>query len=187
MPISDVIADFQSKFEAAKAELTSVNANIEALECRRREIERAAPHTDDIVAVFRRGQKEAEEYFSRTFASYLNETFCGSDAAARATVRSREDILRLKVHDQSPGALVKGPTRVELPDFNTAVLALLLGDEIAKRIPGLIDQLCPGARAGMKQADRQAALQEIDTELSRLRAEAEALQADLGAARKAVR
>lgn len=187
MPISEAIAEFSGKFEAAKAELANVQTKIGELEQQRHIVVKAPPHTDDIVAVFMRGLLGASQDFTTQFASRLNDTFVGEGSAEAAAKSRFRNILTLEAKKPDQQELMTRSMRGDEPDLNLTILTYFLREQIAAEIPVLVDKLCPAARSGMKRADREARLKDIDTELARLRGEANALRADLEAARAALR
>ena len=188
--ISKAITDFAGVFDAARAELYLVIEKIEGLEGERGRVERAQPHTDDIVAVFERGLNAAAQGFEQQFRSRLEQEFVGEGSAEAAAKGKFANILRLQADNPDSQTLrdhtmrSKGPY---LPGLNIEVLTFLLKDRIAEEIPALVEKLCPAARKGMRAADRAEALTRIDGELAQLRQERSVLEANLDAARRAVR
>lgn len=187
MPISQVIADLAGALDAARAQLTDVLARIEALQVERRLVVQARPHTDDIVAVFTRGLASASSDFERQFATHLSATFGGDEGAAAASKARYANLLRLEGQADRETRLnalkAKGGWQ---PELNIEALTYFLRDQIAAEIPALVDKLCPAARNGMKAADRERALQDIDAKLATLSEERDMIQADLAAARMTV-
>lgn len=189
MTISKPVADFAGAFSAARADLAALDTKIGQLNQQRAEIAQTPPHTDDIVAMFMRGLDATGADFKVQFAAHLSSNYLGSNTAAAVEPNRRSDILRLEASKPSLQELqdrsltTRNPRKVEL---NGAVIAYFLRDRIADEIPGLVEQLCPGADKGMKAQDRQQALADIDLQLEALRADRDAIQADLDAARKAV-
>ena len=189
MPISQAVADFAAALDAANAELREVNSRISALETKRQTVERAPPHTDDIVAVFTRGLRDAERDFEAQFASHLKTNFTGSDGkAAKAAAPNRSaDILRLEADDLKAQERTDRAIRGTVPDLNGTVLAYLLRDQIGAIITTQIEKLCPYAAKGMKAADRERELREIDAQLAVLKDKARSLLSEINEARKVVR
>lgn len=183
--ISKAISHFAGVVDATRAELTSVIAEINAVETERLTIVQAKPHTDDIVAAFLRGLDHSGADFKQQLSTYVASTFVQADDAAEAASRRIFDVLRLEAKRPDANTIHTRVIKGEGAPLNVAVLAYLLRDKIAAEIPELVENLCPAARDGMKAADRAAALKEIDARLDELRAKRDALNADLAAARVA--
>lgn len=188
MTIAKAITDFTDVLERAKLELAGVNGGIDVLLQEKARIERAPPHTDDIVATFMRGLAGTADDFTRQLKSHLAETYLGSDgAAASAASEGRSaHLLTVEAHKPDREALLTRSLRSEPAALNQAALTYLLRESIKAEIPALVDRLCPAARNGMKRADRVAALNKVEGELAVLNEEARALEASLQAARAAV-
>lgn len=186
MALSKTIADFTVELEAARAELANVNTKIETLETERGRIVAAQPHADDIAAVFLRGLNSTSADFTRQLTSRLNDTYVGDGSAGAAAPQRSFNLLTLEGHKPDREELLTRSMRRQEPDLNLAALTYFLRDQIAAEIPALVDKLCPAARQGMKQADRNSALRDIDAQLAALIEERDRLHADLGAARAAV-
>lgn len=183
MQISQVISDFAGAIDAVRDKLSKSTAEIDAVKGKRHAVVNAAPHTDDIVAVFMRGLLNEVESFRHQLGTHLANTYAGDGSAAKVEAGRAATLLRL---DASPPPKDFTQRREGPAPLNLSVLAFLLRERIEAEIPALVHTLCPAARDGMKAADRAAALKEIDGELARLDAEREALLADLAAARAAV-
>lgn len=186
MPISQAITDFAGALDAARAELAEVNGKISALEIEHFRVATAPPHTDDIIAVFMSGIQKVEKDFEEQFNSFLNSAYTGREAAARTGEKSSATIIdrRLAEQTQHEPHIISKDGR---PQLNVAAVAYFLRGQIAAEIPALVERLCPSASRGMKAADRDQQLRELDAQLSELRTQRDALQADLQAARQAVR
>lgn len=189
MTISQSIADFTGAVEATRARLGEAKAKIEQLQEEQRRVANAPPHTDDIVAVLMRGLHSAASDFEQQLASHLHDTFLGEDGAAAnaARVDRAWNILRLEAQRPHQQVIIDRSMKGELPGLNIAVLTYFLRDRIEAEILELVDKLCPQARTGMKKADRAHAMKALDAELAGLRLQHDALNADLIAARTAVR
>lgn len=187
MTISKAIFDFAGALAVARTNLADVNAKIAGLEEERRSVERAKPHTDDIVEAFMRGLKSAKGEFERQFKSRLASSFVTADDAANTVKRTPFDLMRLEENRPDGPTVAARSARGEPAPLNLFVLTYFLREQIAAEIPALVARLCPAAGDGMKDADRQHALKQLDQELEILRAERDALLADIQAAREAVR
>jgi hypothetical protein len=190
------IADFSSALEAVtnaldatRAQLASVNAEIDRKTIDRAAIERKQPHTDDIVAVFLRGIDVAAQDFEAHLEAELTARFVGNDGKAAAAVDEKKasSIVRLEQAQLSREAKVTRAMTSGTADINASVLTYLLRDKIAEEIPSLVERLCPASRNGIKSVDRMIALQEIDDRIAELTEERDALQSNLQAAMQAVR
>ncbi len=188
MTISKEVSDFRQLIEDKRAKLAGVDDAIDRLKYDRMGVLAASPHTDDIAMIFQRGMRGVVGAFERQFADRLNDTYTGKAGAERVNQKAAHDLLalpsaKLDLEAQQTRAMRGLPSS----DLNVAALAYFLRDRIEAEIPALVDRLCPDARNGMKQADREKALQDIDAEIATLSAESAALTADLGAARAAFR
>lgn len=179
-------AAFQASLEAAREKAQAITSEITALENERAGIARAAPHTDDIIAVFMRGLDNAAGEFERGFASHLKAVYGGDDAAEAASPNKFAGILRMEPNKLSDAERQDRALRREKPAINDAVIAYFLRDKIAAEIPVLVEKLFPASRHGMKAADRAQALEALDGKISALRAERDALVAEMAAARQAI-
>jgi hypothetical protein len=188
MSISEAISQFAGVIDATRAKLTDVAGRVESLEQDRRLIEQAKPHTDDIVAAFQRALKNHAQAFEQKLSGYLSSTFVSADDAANVASSKAVDLLRLmdrkSSFDETLGRTVNG--QKVAPEIDISALAYFLRGRIEEEIPALVKRLCPAAARGMKASDRRQKLAEIDAQLETLRAEREALQAELGAARMIV-
>jgi prefoldin subunit 5 len=185
MSLSNVIPQFAGALEETRNKLNAVQAEIDQIAQERGLIEQAKPHTSDIVSAYTRSLKAQHDQFKGQFAAFLKATFVVPDDAARRAHATAYDILRLPATPPDNGIGSIGQARA-LPEINTAAIAYFLGEQIAQTMPGLIDELCPGARDGMKAADRAAKLAALDKRLADLTKERSALQAELEAARQAI-
>lgn len=183
---SKIRAAFEAAQEAAKVKAQAISSEISALENNRLAVLRTAPHTDDIVAVFMRGLDQSTGEFERGFASHLKAVYGGDDAAEAASPRRFAGILRMEPDKLTDAQLQDRALRREKPAINDTVIAYFLRDKIAAEIPALVEKLFPASRNGMKEADRAQALAALDTKISALRAERDAIVAEMAAARQAV-
>ncbi|WP_374410639.1 hypothetical protein [Novosphingobium colocasiae] len=189
--IAKSVAEFSAALDAARAELADVAGQISKLEQERSKIEAAQPHTEDIVAVFQNGLDEVKSGFEQQFRSVLNASFVKGangnnfgDAARAARPGSRRNVLAVApAKDQRFDRDIIA--KDGFPQLNVTALVYFLRGKIADELPDIIDRLCPDARHGMKAADREKAIAEIDGKLSELREKHNALQLDLNAARQA--
>lgn len=185
MSLSNVIPQFAGALEETRNKLNAVQAEIDQNAQDRGLIEHAKPHTSDIVSAYLRSLKTQQDAFKGQFAAFLKATFIAPDDAAKRAHSTAYDILRLPtaVPDSGVGSIgrVNG-----MPEINTTAIAFFMGEQIAQVMPGLIEELCPGARGGMKAADRAAKLSELDKRRAALVTERDALEADLAAARQAI-
>lgn len=187
MQISNTISAFTGVVVAARAQLADVDAKIEAKNEERRAIVRAAPHTDDIIAVFMGGLKAVEATFTEQFGRRLNDTYVGSDSAKAVGRGKAVNLLQLEPEKPDQQALLTRSLRGETaPPLNVAILTYFLRDRIADELPQLVDRLCPDARAGLREADRTKMVAEIDAELASLKSERDRIMEDLDAARAAL-
>lgn len=183
-PISQVIASLTNAMEATRTEVAGIDAQIEAAEQERQRVNRAPPHATDIARAFMRGLERQAIEFRSQLASSLAETFVAAENAAQASTAPAH-LLTVEPHQPSMETLRTRTMSGEAAPLNMAALTYLLRDRIAEDLPELIDKLCPQARGGMKQSDREAALAALDGKLAELRAARDAMQADLNAARQA--
>jgi len=190
MAISKALAEFTGAIDAAYAELNEVVSKISDLEQQRARIAQATPHTDDIVAVFQRGLQAASSNAERHLKSYCDATFGGNDAAAAVSHGRSSNLLQLPGYTLSTqerqDRMMQGKGAEPL-ETNVEILTYLLRDQIAAELPSLVAKVFPQGSGGMTSADRNAALAEVDAELSRLAAKREELYAELHAASQAVR
>lgn len=182
--ISEVISQFAGVIEATRAELATVRSEIEAAEAERREIVLAKPHTDDIVAAFKRGLSGRVASFEKQLSTYFTATFVKADSAADTAARQASDLLCLEVNRPDFAVIEKRRANGDSAPLNLDVIAYLLSDKLEAEIPALVDKLCPAAREGMNQADRSAALAAIDARILVLTAKRDALAAELDQARR---
>lgn len=183
MPISQLIADFKGALDAARAEFAQVEERISILDVERRRIVETQPHTEDIAAVFLRGVAKAAADFESQLRAHLGATYVGRENASAADGKRAASILRVQAAATGPATQTDADRA--RADFNAAALVYFLRDKIAAEIPALVERLCPAAHKGMKLADRNRALGEIDAQLDELRTTREALISDITAARAA--
>ena len=186
MSIAQVLAGLTSAMESTKSDLASVNMRIEELAAERQRVTAAAPHTDDIVAVFLRGLQTNAGEFTRQLGSHLNEHYTGDGAASAAGRGNSAQLLTFEAHKPDREEVLTRSMRGEAAGLNAVALTYFLREQIAKEIPSLVAKLCPAAQQGMKQSDRDAALAALNAELRELEDRRDQLTADLAAARQAV-
>lgn len=184
MQISDKIADFTQTLEAARGELNTVLGKISELEAKRNQVENEPIHAEEIAKIFMSGLDQAEKDFEAQLKAHLSRIYQGSSGNGRA-VAGTPNLMRIEPRQSDPAssALRASDGTVAI---NANALVYFLRDKIAPEIPELIARLCPDASKGLKKADRRRKLDEIDRELSDLRGQRDALQANLAAARSAV-
>ena len=188
MTISKEVSDFRQLIEDKRAKLAGVDASIDRLKYDRMTVLAASPHTSDIALIFQRGLRTAASAFERQLADRLSDTYTGKAGAERVNQKAAHDLLALpSVKLDTEAQQTRAMRGLPISDLNVAALAYFLRDRIDAEIPALIDRLCPEARNGMRQADRDKALSDIDAQIATLSAESAALTADLGAARAAFR
>jgi hypothetical protein len=158
---------------------------LQELEAERRSVAFAPPHADDIVAAFSRGLSGMASAFRSQLAAHLSDTFTG-DKAALAASRSNHVLTiepQVPTMEERQTRAMRGVT----PDLNVAAVAYFLRDKIEAEIPALVASTFPASQHGMKEAERQAILARLDSEISEQRAKSDALLGDLAAVRAAVR
>lgn len=181
------ITDFIAALDETRSMLAVVNGDIDKLELERQRLTLLPPHTDEIVGVFMRGLDAVSGSFTQQLAARLNDTFVGEGSAVAAGPQQSLQLLCLEPQKLDHEALLtrslKGRTS---SDLNVAALTYFLRDQIAAEIPDLVAKLCPAAAKGIKRADRDHALYDVDDRLAALRERQDALSAELGAARAAL-
>jgi len=183
---SKIRAAFEAAQEAAKEKAQLISSEITDLENERTGVRKAAPHTDDIVAVFMRGLDSTAGDFERQFASHLKVFYGGDDAAEAVSRRRSAKILRMAPNKLSESERLARSVSGEKTLTNDTVIAYFLREKIAAEIPALVEKLFPASRNGMKEADRAQSLADLDRKISALRAERDAIVAEMAAARQAV-
>jgi hypothetical protein len=185
MQISQAITDFAGVVEKLRSELTEVRGQLQELEIRRRTIENALPHADEIASVFLRGLDGLTKDFEQQFASHLKVNFVDDrSSVSPAFLKRSSDLLRIEANKPDLGTVIsRSQSRAE-PDINGAVLAYFLREKIAAELPSLIKRLCPPASSGLKADDRMAAMSAIDMEITLLKEKEAELLANLETARK---
>ena len=179
------VTDFIAALEETRSALAVANAEIDQLEAERQRITLLPPYTDEIVAVFMRGLNDVSGSFTRQLATRLNDTFVGEGSAAAAEPGRSAELLRLEPEKLDREALLTRSLKGDSPGLNAAALTYLLRDQIAAAIPDLVAKLCPAAMQGVRRADRDAALREVDGKLALARDRRDKLGAEIAAARAA--
>jgi hypothetical protein len=187
MPISQVIADFKGALDDARHELALANAKVDELKVERARVSAEPPHTDDIVAAFMRGLRQASNDFAAQLQFYLNDANATAQSAAASAAKSAAQLLTTERQKPDHETLFP-PSALMRPEvgLSTAALTYFLRDKLEAEIPVLVDRFCPAARAGMKFSDRQRLLGDLDAEIAEMEKKAKALYADIAAARAAV-
>lgn len=183
--VSEILSQTQSAIEQRRAEVREINQELEGLEMERLAVGKRPPHTDDIVALYRRGLDEERKAFERELKTGLGALFVSADDAAQASsAPQRRDILRFEgkleereVHDRA--------LRREGPSLNISALSYFLADIIGQELPGLIERHCPAAANGIKAADRAEQLAQLDREIATLTKRRDELLGELTALRQA--
>lgn len=190
MSVSKHITDFAAHMEQTREKMYEKRSAIAALESKRRTIEQAPPHTDDIVAVFKRGLDHATAEFERQLKDRLHEDFVktvGGSAAMNAAETSRINVLTMPREKPDADTIRRYNMGKEERPLNAAALTYFMRGKIADELPSLIAKLCPQAAEGTRAADRRAAIAEVDAEIATLKAELKEVEAEIGAAQTAVR
>lgn len=190
MAFNDLICNLSEAVETARKSLAEVTRTIDQLEQERRSVIQAPPHTSDIVASYMRGLDRAAEAFMERIGSYLNKSNVTHPAAAEMVQRTGGQFLT--VEQQPPAQKIDGTPTLFPPiiggalpaELNAAAVTFFLRDRIAEKIPELIERLCPEAARGLPAAEREAALNRIDAELSEFKAARSELMANIDAARR---
>ncbi|MEP7221534.1 MAG: hypothetical protein ABI673_02575 [Novosphingobium sp.] len=183
MEISKAISGIADAVGTVREEIRKIADEISVANQKRHAIMNAAPHADDIVALFMSGLDHAGGDFKRQFSSHLLSRFVSDGSAERVASGRLGHLLNL---DSSPPPQSFTQARNGPAPLNMAVLAYFLRDRIKAELPALVGSLCPASLKGMKAADRAAALADVDMEIERLEARKAALEANLAAARAAV-
>ncbi|MET0362944.1 MAG: hypothetical protein ABW048_14475 [Sphingobium sp.] len=184
MPLNDIIAGFATALEETRQKLRDVDAQLEQANIEKNSIIQAPPHTDDIVAAFKRGLKRAEESFVSRLAWYV--TGNDGDFAAQ-TERAEAQLLMVGPHKPERAQSFPWVGLAERQkDIDVAAVTYFLRDIIAAELPALVNRLRPYAHQGMKQLDRKAAMRTVEAKIAALQKERERLIEEIEAARKAV-
>jgi len=182
--VSEILSQTQSAIEQRRAEVREITQEIEGLEMERLAVSKRAPHTDDIVALYRRGLDEERRGFEQQLKTGLMALFVSADDAALASGASRRsDILRfegkLEEREMQDRAL-----RKQGAELNLSALNYFLADIIGQELPGLIERHCPAAALGIKAADRAAELSRLDGDIANLKKRRDVLLGELDALRR---
>lgn len=187
-PLADVLGNLAAALDDAKATLARMNGEIEELEIERSRIVQAPPHADDIAAVFQRGLEAANRGYLTRLGTHLNNRNWFSERGAAYVATSPAAGLLATATRPDPDALTPGGAGPNEPAvLDIGAVTYFLRDQIAAEIPALVERLCPAAKGGMKQADRSAALRDIDARLAPMREARDKAQADVALATRAVR
>ena len=192
MAISDLTAAMATALAETKDKLRELDAAISTLEGERFRLLQTMPHTDDLVATFMRGLVKASESFEQRLGWYLNSETLKHGAAAAEAQNTAGQFLMLgaKRPERQLGQGIQlfphSGLGAHQADIDVAAVTYFLRDKIADEIPAIIEKLCPLAKSGIKQADRERALLDLDGNLAELHAEREGLVSEINAAIKAV-
>lgn len=185
-----VLAQLEVLMESTRKEIQEVEAEISEINGLIGAATNAPPHTDDIVAAFRRGLDDAEKTFKKQLGQHLNDANRRDGNAAAETARLRGHLLTVSggAGGMTQGAvprfpLVPGRLNVSGEALSVAALTYLLRDKIAAEIPNLVKELCPGSDTGMKAEQRNAALRELEVKKASKQARLEELKGILAQAR----
>ena len=195
MAITDLISGLEAAMAETQDRLNTVTAKINELQQERGRLSTVAPHADDIVASYMRGLDAATASFESRLAWNLNDANAREPDAANDAQRAAAQLLMIPAERPVAG-LHSNPAKRLFPpsglaerqsQLDAAPLTYFLRDLIAAQSPGLVAKFCPTAQNGMKQAERERLIADVDERLSKLEQEREELQSHLQAARKAVR
>ncbi|PHP17654.1 hypothetical protein CG471_21775 [Sphingobium sp. IP1] len=196
MAITDLISGIGAAINETREKLTEIDTEISKLNAERLRIVQAPPHTDDIVAAYMRGLDAAKSSFESRLAWNLNDRNAREPEAAAQVERGTGQLVTIYQTPPMTGGLHSSPSKSLLTNaglgerqatVDAAALVYFLSDHIAAEIPKLVAKLCPSAKNGMRQEDRDRMLAEVDSRLAALKQEQAELQSHLEAARKAVR
>ena len=166
-----LMTQIREAFRGARSTVTEIQERLIDLRMQRAEIERAAPHFDDLLRWARRGLDAAEADFARRLSYYWNETQLATTPAS-FTERDAPQLLGVPVglppvpRLQSLNVLGKVDA---VPDL--AAVTTFLRPAIEAELPKLIARAFPSANSGMRAADRAAKLAKIDREAEELTAQ----------------
>ncbi len=183
--VSELLSQTQSAIEQRRAEVRTINQEIEGLEMERLAVSKRPPHTEDIVALYRRGLDEERRVFEQELKTGLNALFVLADDAAQASSAARRsDILRFEGKVEQREAQDRALRR-QGPELNLSALNYFLADVIGEELPSLIERHCPAAANGIRAADRTEQLSRLDSELAKLKSRRDTLLGELTALRQA--
>lgn len=190
MSVNEAVTQFAGVMDTLRNKLADVSAQIDSAKQERQVVVTAKPHTSDIVAAFQRGLKAQEQLFETQMRSFLASNFVSADDAPQAAQARAQDILKLPITKPGEPQVDMRHQNGRNPnapiELNPSVIAYMLRDRLAEELPAIVDKLCPEAREGLKSAERNRQLAELDERLKQLQLEYDGVSADLAEARKAV-
>lgn len=183
---SQAITNFASVMSALRDDLSTTESEIGELQAERTRVENAQSHTDDLVANFLRGHAKAERDYKDRLKVALSSMFVRdlpreANLNAARTVKERpQDLLQISaVGGDSRDPILSSTNGLFYLDI--AAVNYFLRRNMADDLPQLIDELCPQARNGVKEADRALKLAAIDEKLSALQRKRDDLKAEIEA------
>lgn len=196
MAITDLITGLAGALAKTRAELAQVDGEISQLQHERQSTELAPPHTDDIVAALKRGLSAATRSFEDRLAWNLNDANAKNADAAKA-VKGTAQLLMINAERPASGTTLHGPVGAvrgglfpvsglgaQQGVLDAAALTYFLRDRIEAEIPALVKKLCPSAEKGMKQADRDGIIRDLDLRIVALKERRTELMGHISHARK---
>ncbi|MCP3735972.1 hypothetical protein M9979_13950 [Sphingomonas sp. RP10(2022)] len=193
MSVSEATATIRNLVGGIRAQIAEVDNQITTLEIERNRLRQLAPHTDDIIAVYKRGLDASTAAYRHQLRSHLAAKFGVATAFAEDRMvdpRAQIDVLTIPSKQLDTSAMTSwdaaARARNQPIEINTAALSYFLHDRIEQEIPALVDELHPEARHGTHRADRDAALRKVEQEIAALRTKRTELNAALGDTRRAV-
>ncbi|MGB7373578.1 hypothetical protein [Pontixanthobacter sp.] len=184
MALKELVDGLAGAISKARARLDEVNQRISELETDQHNILLTPPHTDDIVAAFKRGLTDAGQDFERRLAWYLNdENATGVNASNALNDKTAHLLSVAKLKPSWKSLIPPSKLGIDAPNLDFAAITYFLRDQIAAEIPSLVAKLCPAADGGLKSDEREKLLSELSEKLKAMHAERDELTRTLDAAR----
>jgi hypothetical protein len=184
MAFKDVIAALRG----ARDSRADLDAKLDKARATEAELVAAPPHTDDVLAWFRRGLAVQSDEYKRRLKSWY---FSAEAKASHPGTWFEADasVCLLAVPRVSPAHRALAPTTGighDTPDASVLALTHFLGAAIEAQLPAMVADFFPEASKGIRAADRAAKLEKVRAEIARLEADLAELDEHLKSARRAV-
>lgn len=169
----NLVARVRTFLRASGSDLRGVNAAIERIERERAALTAAIPHTDDLVAWLAANIDQHAEYFTERMGSYLNdERLTARGWPEVEATRGGFPVFKVPDVQASSEGRVLAPTEsrtgFQSDPLNARALVALLAPVLKEQLRPLVLRLAPASARGIRKADRERQLREMDERLTDL-------------------
>lgn len=169
----NLVSRVRTFLRASGSDLRSCNEAIARIEKERAALTAAIPHTDDLVAWLGANIDQHAEYFTERMAAYLSDERLAKRGWPEVeAMRGGFPVFKVPDVPASSEGKVLAPTEsragFQSDPLNARALVALLAPVLKEQLRPLVLRLMPSSARGIRKADRDRQLREIDERLEAL-------------------